>query len=197
MQKSIKIWGVVILVFVSGAAIYLWLKASAPNDGMTGKVYGAAESVKPVLSASGATQIDIRSIPETALKGFDQCEQSEELVVLQRALMTAGKPLEKSEAIWSFAVDGVFAGLQIRKIEVGVCNINGDRDCGWGSYLGLLIASPIESAKQSLTTKYGIDFTEEKRDDSEEQTMVTLRPILSNRELPANTSRLSCDPGNL
>lgn len=78
-------------------------------------------------------------------------------------------------------------------MEIGVCPLTGTRDCGWGSYVGVVMDLPLSEARQILQTRYGIDYTQEQRDDEVE---ATERPILS-EEKQTGRSRLHCDPGTL
>lgn len=210
MQKYIP-WvgaGVAVLV-VGGVAAYLGMRSAPPllepltqqgapaAPAQHAPVAGAPETPLPTVPEPDLGAVDLAAITATALQGFDRCDQSNELHTLASALMKRAQPVEKHEAGWTFAIGGSYQGLPIHRIEVGVCNLAGERDCGWGNYLGLLLDAPLDAARQKLLEKTGIDYTQEQRDESEEQTQVTLRPFLGNHKLPAQWSRLSCDPGGL
>ncbi len=108
-------------------------------------------------------------------------------------LFAHGSPIAKEKGIWVFAVSGRFMGMEMNRLELGVCNSSGERGCGWAVYTGLGIDLPKEAVRSQMKDKLGIDFTEAQRDDEADATM---RPLLSAR--PDGTgSLLICDPGTL
>jgi hypothetical protein len=132
-------------------------------------------------------------IPDSALIGFERCNVSNEFIAIMDDLFAHGHPISKENGKWVYAINGRFMGLEIRRLELGVCNSSGERGCGWAVYTGLGIDSPKETVRALLKDKTGIDFTEAHRDNEADATM---RPLLSAR--PNSTSSLLfCDPGQL
>jgi hypothetical protein len=84
-------------------------------------------------------------------------------------------------------------GLPVTAIVIGVCDTNGERACGWGSYLAIVTPIPFEDARKQLKNRTGIDYTKEKRDA---EAGVTLQPVLSGSR-SGNETALICDPGLL
>jgi hypothetical protein len=132
-------------------------------------------------------------ISDSALIGFDKCAVSKEFLTIMDDLFAHGSPVAKEKGTWVYAVSGRFMGMEIRRLELGVCNSSGERGCGWAVYTGLGIDSPKEAVRTLLKDKTGIDFTEAQRDDEADATM---RPLLSARA-NGTGSLLFCDPGSL
>lgn len=133
------------------------------------------------------------TIPDRAFAGFDKCQPSKEFVAIMDDLFAHHRPIAKENGAWVFAVRGRFMDMEIRRLELGVCNPSGERGCGWSFYTGLGMDSPKETARTTLKAKTGIDFTEAQRDDESDATM---RPLLSARP-NSTTSLLYCDSGAL
>lgn len=125
--------------------------------------------------------------------GFEQCQISDRLAETIKGLMASQKPLQKSDIAWSFAIATELFGLPAKELQVGVCDASGERSCGWGSYLAVVLAKPIGETKKHLHKRFGADLTKEVRD---QEFQVTLRPVLAKGKR-RNESLLFCDPGNL
>jgi hypothetical protein len=136
---------------------------------------------------------DLSSIDSQEFEGFDRCEISKKLSRTFERLIAGERPLKKEEGAWTYAVKSHILDLPVKAVAIGVCDASGERACGWGSYVAVVIAKPFIEAREHLKRRTGMDFTEEKRD---EETEVTLRPILAAAKT-ANESILFCDPGNL
>ncbi len=132
------------------------------------------------------------SISASAWTGLEGCALSPALFEIQNKLLATASPLRKEEGAWIYRVSGEFLGLKVREMEVGVCDSTGSRACGWGSYVGLIVELPFSEVRQILQTRFGIDYTEELRDND---VLMTDRPVLS--EDKPGRSRLHCDPGAL
>ncbi len=152
----------------------------------------------PILTCTENNQQSraVIKIDNKALDGFIECkggDDGDHLSITIDRLFAESVPLKRENSYWSFAVTGEVMGLPIKAINIGVCGSDGSRDCGWGSYLALTIAKPFNEARIHLTKRFGIDFTEEKRDTEYE---VTLRPVLAVSKQDGETV-LFCDPGTL
>jgi hypothetical protein len=152
----------------------------------------------PVLASAQGDSMktsgsDLRQISSQAFDGFDECDICRELSEVGDRLIAQGKPLRKKEGAWVYAIKSQIMGLPAKAIELGVCDASGERACGWGSYVGVVIARPLKETKDYLKKKKGIDFTKEMRD---EESGPTLRPILG-PGYTANESILFCDSGSL
>jgi hypothetical protein len=132
-------------------------------------------------------------IPDSAVLGFEKCAASEEFRAVIDDLFAHGSPIAKEKGIWVYAVNGRFMDVEIRRLELGVCNASGERGCGWANYIGLGMNMPLDEVGQVLRNRSGIDFTEEQRDEEADATM---RPILTSRT-NSTGSVLFCDPGQL
>lgn len=125
-------------------------------------------------------------------KGFEKCQPDEKLGSIIEGMFET--PVVKKENVWVYGIKGEYFGLRVREIWVGVCDENGERACGWASFLALVISSPVQEVKALLLKKTGIDFTLEERDN---ETRRTLRPILESSRDNKSESIMYCDPGNL
>lgn len=143
-----------------------------------------------IATAALAEPVSIR--PQN-FNGFEQCKITKELEEEIKKLITSGKPEQKGETAWTYAIKSDVLGLPAHAMLVGICNAAGQRDCGWGSFLAIAISKPLEEVKMHLKKRFGADFTKEKRD---EEHNVTLRPVLAKGE-KAGESILYCDPGDL
>lgn len=132
-------------------------------------------------------------VSDEAFRGFAECKRIPELENFMSELMKTSKPFKKSEGAWFFNYSSTVMDVPIKAVAVGVCDISGERNCGWGTYIALLTAIKFDDTKQTLRAKYGIDFTEEFRSDESE---VTLRPLLA-KSNDSDLSWLICDPGSL
>ncbi len=124
---------------------------------------------------------------------FDKCSTSETLKAALDRMIAQGKPVKKEAGIWTYSVETQFMDLPVKALGIGVCNDTGERGCGWGSYLSLSIAKPLQETRSRLKQQTGIDFTEEKRDP---EYLVTTRPVLALSK-SGNDTILYCDPGSL
>lgn len=133
------------------------------------------------------------SIGPQKFDGFEQCRVTKELEEEIKKLITSEKPQKKEKTAWTYAIKADVVGLPAHAMLVGVCNATGERDCGWGSFVAIVISKPLEEVKKHLKKQYGPDFTKEKR---EKEHNVTLRPVLAKGK-KAGESILYCDPGDL
>lgn len=133
------------------------------------------------------------SIGPQKFDGFEQCRVTKGLEEEIKKLITSEKPQNKEKTAWTYAIKGDVFGLPAHGMLVGVCNAAGQRDCGWGSFVAVVISKPLEEVKKHLKKLFGSDFTQEKR---EKEHNVTLRPVLAKGK-KAGESILYCDPGDL
>lgn len=134
-----------------------------------------------------------KSIKSSEFAGFEECRVTNELSATLTTLIAEGEPIKKEETAWTYEATSEVMGLPTKAIQIGVCNTQGSRDCGWASYLALTIAKPFDEARRQLIKRTGIDFSLEKRDKEYE---VTLRPVLAISKSDRVTV-LYCDPGTL
>lgn len=155
-----------------------------------------AALVVPRFFARHKTQVkpldNVYSIDSQGFAGFEKCAISAKLSATTKRLITDGKPIKKEENTLTYEIRSKVMGFPIKAIMLGVCD-DGSQDCGWGSFLAVVIAKPLKEARNQLKTKTGFDFTEEIRDKESE---VTLRPVLAASN-NSNESVLFCDPGIL
>ena len=133
------------------------------------------------------------SIGPRKFDGFEQCRVTKELEEEIKKLITSEKPKKKEETAWTYAIKGEVFGLPAHAMLVGVCDVTGQRDCGWGSFLAVVISKPLEEVMKHLKKQFGSDFTKEIRDKEHN---VTLRPVLAKGN-KVGESVLYCDPGDL
>ncbi len=187
MNRSIKLIGATLALTLVGAVAYLSRPINESAFASAGAPLG------PTVSRAPSVPAQVHAMPSSAFAGLEQCEQSRELFELQNRMMENSPPHQKGESVRTYRVTGEFLGLKVSQMEIGVCELTGTRDCGWGSYVGLIVELPFEVVQQTLKSSHGIDFAEAKRDDEVEATM---RPLLT-RDESRNFSRLHCDPGTL
>ena len=142
---------------------------------------------------SKKSENDPVSISPHAFYGFDKCEMSKDLYGEMDRLIAEGKPKKKEKNAWAYSIKSQVMGLPARTIYIGVCDVNGERGCGWGTFVAVVIAKPLKETKDYLEKKTGINFTEESRDEGAE---ATLRPVLRQGNTTSE-SVLYCDPGSL
>ena len=96
-------------------------------------------------------------------------------------LLKLKQPLHKTNDAWSYKVKGQMYGIPVKMIDLGVCDISGNAECGAASYTAVRLDMPFTAAKQHLISKYKIDFTQELRSANEIEGFSgeTLRPILT------------------
>lgn len=128
-----------------------------------------------------------------AFYGFDKCEMSKDLYGVIDRLIAEGEPKKKEKTSWVYSIKSQVMGLSAKAIQIGVCGANGEQDCGWGTFVAVVIAKPLKETKDYLEKQKGINFTEENRD---EDAGATLRPVLMEGNTPSE-SVLYCDPGSL
>ena len=129
------------------------------------------------------------------LKGFEKCNIGKNLSVALDRLHKDGSPILERDGSLTFELRSEFLGLPVSFIEVGICD-DGSRDCGWGSFVGLIVPLPLNESSSLLKKKTGIDFTKESRARASSG-RYTLRPILAKNGDKKNESILFCDPGDL
>ncbi len=132
-------------------------------------------------------------VEERVTRDFFHCGESKEMRALVEALMASDKAREKTDSYFAFPIKGTVLGLPFSEMWVGVCNKTGERGCGWGAFHSFTIDLPLAMAKAKLKSRYGVDFTVEKRDNEAD---VTERPILKKIK-PRNATILFCDAGSL
>lgn len=133
------------------------------------------------------------SVEPQKFDGFEQCRVTKQLDEEIKKLITSEKPQNKEETVWTYAIKGNVFGLPAHAMLVGVCSATGERDCGWGSFVAVVVSKPLEEVKKHLKKQFGSDFTKEKR---EKEHNVTLRPVLAEAK-KTGESILYCDPGDL
>ena len=133
------------------------------------------------------------SIRPQNFDGFDQCKITKELKEEIKKLITSEKPEKKEKTAWTYAIKSEVFSLPVHAMLVGVCNADGQRDCGWGNFLAIEISKPLEDVEKHLKKRFRSDFTKEKR---EMEHNVTLRPVLTKGK-KVGESTLYCDPGDL
>lgn len=125
--------------------------------------------------------------------GFEQCKISDALQETIQRVTASVKPEKKEKTAWGYSTEAEVFGLPVSLIKIGVCDASGNRDCGWGNFIAVVIPKPIEEVKKKLMKQFGADFTKEKR---EKEYNVTLRPVLA-KEKSSSETVLFCDPGSL
>jgi hypothetical protein len=136
------------------------------------------------------------SIIEKDLIGFEKCSLGKKLISSIEWLHKNGRPVKREESLLSFAIQTNFMGMPVTGIEIGICEGDGSRDCGWGAFIGLEIPLPLKEAAAIAKKKTGIDYTIPKRSKADEGAY-TLRPLLAKNPDKKNESVLFCDPGEL
>ena len=136
------------------------------------------------------------SIIEKDLAGFEKCSLGKKLISSIEWLHKKGRPVKREESMLVFAIKTDFMGMPVTGIEIGICEGDGSRDCGWGAFVGLEIPVPLKEAAAIAKKRTGIDYTIEKRSKPEEGAY-TLRPLLAKNPDKKNESVLFCDPGAL
>jgi len=155
--------------------------------------YGASSVSTAAFAAEQSNNASRYSVGGHAFDGFEKCKVSNELAGIIKNLISTGSPQKKDKTAWTYAVQAEVFGLPANAILIGVCDTSGERGCGWGNFLALVIARPLDEAKTHLKKRTGVDFTTEER---EQEYSVTLRPVLAKgRNL--KESILFCDPGSL
>lgn len=148
-----------------------------------------------VAFAADATTGDTNfySIDSREFEGLEKCNISINLKETLNRLMASAKPVKKEESAWTYQINAEVFGFPAHELQIGVCDISGERSCGWGSFIAIVLAKPLEEVKKHLIEKLGTDFTKEER---EKEFNVTLRPVLAKGK-KVSESVLFCDPGNL
>ncbi len=72
-------------------------------------------------------ETNLRPISSQAFHGFERCEISSELSEALDKLIAEGKPLNKEEGVWIYAIKSQVMGLPIEAIKIGVCDATGER----------------------------------------------------------------------
>lgn len=129
------------------------------------------------------------------LKGFEKCMVGKNLSAALDRLLTNGSPVAKQDGSLTFEFRSEFLGLPVTFVEIGICD-DGSRDCGWGSFVGLIVPLSLSDASKLVKKKTGIDFTKASRANADSG-RYTLRPILAKNGEKKNESILFCDPGDL
>lgn len=160
----------------------------------------ASVLVMMLVSAAIAAETSIKnnnentySIGSQDFDEFEHCKVSDKLAEAIKVLMYEGKPEKKEKTAWTYSIKAEVLELPANAMLIGVCDVSGERGCGWGSFLAVVIAKPLEEVKKHLKKKFGDDFTNQKR---EKEHNVTLRPVLA-RGKRVGESILFCDPGDL
>lgn len=148
-----------------------------------------------LLADSAAFAEDAKhfSIDSREFDGFERCNISNTLSETMNRLMNSGSPEKKEDSAWTYHIKSEVLGLPAHEMQIGVCDISGERSCGWGSYIAVVVSSPLEMAKKYLLEKFGTDFTKVSR---EKEFNITLRPVLVKGK-NSGESVLFCDPGYL
>lgn len=133
------------------------------------------------------------SIDSREFNGFEECAISSKLTETINGLIRTRMPDQKEATAWTYAVNSEVFDLPVKRMLIGVCDISGERGCGWGNFIALVIPRPLPEVKKHLKNQTGTDFTEQKR---AEEANVTLRPVLARGKNPGE-SILYCDPGDL
>ncbi|MFN4004263.1 MAG: hypothetical protein ACK4MJ_01265 [Hylemonella sp.] len=171
------------LAALAGSSYVLW----QPQPPAAGQA--AAQEDAPAVAAPATAAV---VIADEAWQGWLDCAPSAALRALQDRLLATAVPLRQTASERVYGVQGTLLGLPVVEMEIGVCTSTGTRDCGWGSYTGLVIDRPLPQVRQALRAHTGSDYTEALRDEEAE---ATLRPLLT--EAGPGRSRLHCDPGTL
>ena len=129
------------------------------------------------------------------LRGFEKCRIGKNLSMALDQLHRDGRPVVEQDGSLTFELRSEFLGLPVSFIEIGICD-DGSRDCGWGSFVGLIVPLPLSEASKLVKKKTGIDFTKASR-AKPSSGRYTLRPILAKNGAKKNESILFCDPGDL
>jgi hypothetical protein len=129
------------------------------------------------------------------LKGFEKCSIGKNFSIALDQFHKDGRPVVEQDGSLTFELRSEFLGLPVSFVEIGICD-DGSRDCGWGSFVGLVVSLPLGEVSQILKKKTGIDFTKERR-ASADAGRYTLRPVLAVNGKKKNESILFCDPGDL
>lgn len=143
-------------------------------------------------TAQVKTNDNIYSINSQEFVGFDKCELRPEFVAMTKRLFTEGKPSKREDNALFYNIKSEVMGIPVKTIVLGICD-DGSQNCGWGTYVAVIVAKPLSKLREELKTKTGIDFTEELRGKEADE---TLRPVLTTTQ-NANESGLICDPGVL
>lgn len=134
-----------------------------------------------------------RVVDEQVTQDFIHCGESKEMRALVEALRASDKAREKTDSYFSFPIKGTVLGLPFSEMWIGVCDKTGELGCGWAIFRSFTIDMPLAKAKAMLKSKYGVDFTVEKRDDD---AGLPERPILT-KTISGNATVLYCDSGSL
>jgi hypothetical protein len=136
-----------------------------------------------------------QKVNSTDLKGFEKCRIGKNLSVALDRLHKDGSPVVEQDGSLTFELRSEFLGLPVTFVEIGICD-DGSRDCGWGSFVGLIVPLPLSEASKLVKKKTGIDFTKASRANANSG-RYTLRPILAKNGEKKDESILFCDPGDL
>lgn len=175
MRRLMRVVGVFFgITLIAGMSCFVWLGGAG------------------WLQASLVDEVQETAVPMSVWSQLESCGHSQAVHDFKEELLATTLPLRKEESFRSYRVSGEFLGLKVREMEVGVCDSTGSRACGWGNYVGLIVELPLPEVRQILQTRFGIDYTQELRDND---VLMTDRPVLS--EDRPGRSRLHCDPGTL
>ena len=120
--------------------------------------------------------------------GFEKCKISKELWSAIDSIYENPKRKIVEDSVLVYEAKGNFYGMPIKEIWIGVCD-DGSRDCGWASFIALIIPIKVNDVKKRLKEKFGIDFIKEKLDP---EIGATLQPILKISHQNKNESLLYC-----
>lgn len=175
MRRLVRVAGVFLgIVLIAGMSHFVW--------------FGGID----LLPDSWMGEVQETAVPASVLSELEVCGHSQAVHDIKEKLLATASPLRKEASFRSYRVSGEFLGLKVREMEIGVCDSTGSRECGWGNYVGLIVELPLPKVRQILQTRFGIDFTQELRDND---VLMTDRPVLS--EDKPGRSRLHYDPGTL
>lgn len=171
-------------------------------ESLTGALAESLVILKEELSAEvaatdaaneAAAVAAITAATSTLFKGFENCQISREASQVLEIIREEGEPYKKEDGAWTYPANTGVLGMKTHSLSLGVCDADGNAECGASSYLSFSINMPLPFAKQHLIRTYGIDFTKEKRSSGYNDGGQTERPILT-RDNVGNTI-LYCDAG--
>ena len=153
----------------------------------------AAAAATEAAVAAVASEAAENARRSSLFKGFETCQNSRAATRVLEIIREKGVPHTRDDGAWSYPMNANVLGMKAHSISLGVCDIDGNADCGASGYLSFIIDMPLQSAKQHLIRTYGIDFTKEKRSSAYDGAGETERPVLTRDDL-GNTI-LYCDAG--